>query len=165
MARRDEVWKSPSLVHAFLEGVRGGIPFAAAQLDVMLRLAAAAGRPVARFADLGCGDGVLAGAILERHKAAHGTLVDFSASPSAWVAAVADEQLIDSLHAFHAEQGSPKTREQVADEYVHRADKQANILAPVEEQTRWLREIGFVDVDCYFKVFELAVIGGRRPFP
>ena len=66
MARRDEVWKSPSLVHAFLEGVRGGIPFAAARLDVMLRVVAAAGRPVARFADFGCGDGVLAGAILGR---------------------------------------------------------------------------------------------------
>jgi tRNA (cmo5U34)-methyltransferase len=66
LARRDEVWKSPALAHAFLEGVRGGIPFAAAQLDVLLRLAAADGRPVARFADLGCGDGVLAGAILGR---------------------------------------------------------------------------------------------------
>ena len=49
-----------------LEGVRGGIPFAAARLDVMLRVVAAAGRPVARFADFGCGDGVLAGAILGR---------------------------------------------------------------------------------------------------
>jgi hypothetical protein len=26
-----------------------------------------------------------------------------------------------------------------------------------------LRDIGFVDVDCYFKVFELAVFGGRKP--
>jgi hypothetical protein len=26
-----------------------------------------------------------------------------------------------------------------------------------------LREIGYTDVDCYLKVFELAVFGGRKP--
>jgi len=44
-----------------------------------------------------------------------------------------------------------------------RPDKSANILAPVETQYRWLRRIGFVEVDCYFKHFELAVFGERRP--
>ena len=39
----------------------------------------------------------------------------------------------------------------------------ANILAPVEVQCQWLREIGFTDVDCYLKMFEVAVFGGRRP--
>lgn len=48
-------------------------------------------------------------------------------------------------------------------EYVHRPDKDANILALVEPQCEWLREFGFEDVDCYFKIFELAIIGGRRP--
>jgi hypothetical protein len=48
---------------------------------------------------------------------------------------------------------------------VHRPDKAANILAPVEAQCDWLREIGYEDVDCYFKVLELAVFGGRRPGP
>ena len=38
-----------------------------------------------------------------------------------------------------------------------------NILAPVGDQCDWLREIGFEDVDCYFKIFELAVFGGRKP--
>jgi len=28
---------------------------------------------------------------------------------------------------------------------------------------RWLQEIGFADVDCYFKIFELALFGGRKP--
>ena len=27
----------------------------------------------------------------------------------------------------------------------------------------WLRQIGFQDVDCYFKAFELALFGGRKP--
>lgn len=47
--------------------------------------------------------------------------------------------------------------------YWTRQDAQANILAPVEVQTRWLSNIGFVDVDCAFKAFELAVFSGRRP--
>jgi len=33
----------------------------------------------------------------------------------------------------------------------------------VESQLDWLRELGFADVDCFFKAFELAVFGGRKP--
>jgi hypothetical protein len=36
------------------------------------------------------------------------------------------------------------------------------ILAPVDLQCAWLRLIGFQDVDCFFKVFELALFGGRK---
>ena len=55
-----------------------------------------------------------------------------------------------------------KTRQQVDEEYYSRPDKAANLLAPVESQCKWLREIGFVDVDCYLKVFELALFGGLK---
>ncbi len=48
-------------------------------------------------------------------------------------------------------------------QFVNRADRAANILAPVEDQCRWLRAIGFRDVDCYFRIYELAVFGGRKP--
>jgi tRNA (cmo5U34)-methyltransferase len=89
--------------------------------------------------------------------------VEHVASRTAWIEALADALIIDSLYAFHGKQGAGKTRDQVADEFVHRPDKAANILAPVEVQCDWLRAIGYEDVDCYFKVFELAVFGGRRP--
>ena len=36
-------------------------------------------------------------------------------------------------------------------------------LLDVESQLAWLREIGFVDVDCYWKWLEMAVIIGVRP--
>lgn len=39
----------------------------------------------------------------------------------------------------------------------------SNLLAPVELQLAWLREIGFVDVDCHWKWYELAVLGGWKP--
>jgi tRNA (cmo5U34)-methyltransferase len=38
----------------------------------------------------------------------------------------------------------------------------SNKLASVEDQLRWLREIGFAEVDCYWKWLELAVFGGIR---
>lgn len=55
------------------------------------------------------------------------------------------------------------SRSEVAETYYYRPDKAAKILTPVELQCQWLREIGFADVDCYLKILELAVFGGRRP--
>jgi len=243
MERQDIVWQGASLVRTYVEDVRGGVPYAADQIEMLLRVLAARQAPVRRLADLGCGSGVLARAVLAQYPDAHAALVDFSepmlaaarrdlaqhvppprivtgdladpqwarsiadlapfdivvsgyaihhlqherkrqlyreiydllgpggmfvnvehvASRTPWVEAVCDALLIDTLCTFHTRRGSGKTREQVRDEYVHRPDKAANILAPVDVQCDWLREIGFADVDCYFKVFELAVFGGRRP--
>jgi SAM-dependent methyltransferase len=77
--RTDEVWTTPSLVAVYLEGVRGAIPLAQEQIDIMLRLITACGGPIRSFLDLGCGDGVLSAAILQRYPQAEGVLVDFSA--------------------------------------------------------------------------------------
>ncbi len=242
MNRMDEVWEGDALVRTYLEGVRGAIPLAAEQLEMVGRLVVGAGRPVRRFADLGCGDGVLARTILTRCPDAEATLVDFSGpmvrqarermasyggavriieadlGTSAWLSAVSerapfdvvvsgyaihhlpdvrkrelyheiftlltvgglflnmehvascsrwgeslsDELMVDSLYAFHRRGESEKSRDEVARDFYHRPDKAANILAPVELQCDWLRAIGFTDVDCFFKVFELAVFGGRK---
>lgn len=239
---RDTVWRDPSLVAHFLTGVRGGLPYAAEQLAIMMRVVAASGLPVRRFLDLGSGAGTVAEVVLRSYPDADATLVDFSppmmeaaqqclgsgkqrhfvfadfgdpswvnevsnlapfdlvvsgfaihhqpdqrkreiyqeiydllapggwflnnehvASPTRWLQSVSDEFLVDSIFAYHQQQGTGKSREQVAREFVYRPDKAANILAPVEVQCAWLREIGYQDVDCYFKVFELAVFGGRKP--
>ncbi len=85
------------------------------------------------------------------------------ASKSDWGEKLFDEYFVDSLYQNHRRTGGKRSRTEIADEYYHRDDKAANILSPLETQCAWLREIGFADVDCYFKVFELALFGGNRP--
>ncbi len=243
MSTSGEVWKSEELVRAYLDGIRGGIPLAKEQIDVMLRLVEARESLVQSFADLGCGNGILSLALLERYPNAAASLVDHSepmieaarshlsghepncrfvtadlsdsewASPVAdgapfdlvvsgyaihhladqrkrelyaevfgllrpgglflntdhvksatpWVESIFNDLLIDSLYDHHSRLGSGKTRDEVAKEYVYRPDRTANKLAPVEVQCGWLRQCGYEDVDCYFKMLELAIFGGRRP--
>lgn len=231
------------MVRAFLDGIRGGIPLAREQIDVMLRFVEAGGSRVQSFADLGCGNGVLSLALLERYPNAVATLVDLSEpmieaarshltghepncrfvtadlsdgewvslvgdgapfdlvvsgyaihhledqrkrelyaevfgllrpgglflntdhvkSATPWIESIFNDLLIDSVYDYHSRLGSGKTREEVAKEYVCRPDRAANKLAPVEVQCEWLSQCGFEDVDCYFKILELAMFGGHRP--
>ena len=243
MASHADAWKSETAVRAYLDGIRGAIPLAREQIDTMLRLIEASDVPVTSIADLGCGDGTLAAALLDRYPTARATLVDFSApmlreararfagrgdqceivaadlsqpgwvggvlrrapfdavvsgfainhlsdarkralyvevldllspggfflniehvsSPTPWLTGVFDDLLIDSYYNHHRAAGAEKSRAEIASEYVHREDRQANVLASVEDQCAWLRDLGYLDVDCYFKLFELALFGGRKP--
>ena len=74
-----------------------------------------------------------------------------------------EHHYVSARYAIERQNGGPRTFEQLADEYKNRPDKAANILAPVELQCDWLREIGYEEADCYFRIYELAVFGGRRP--
>jgi tRNA (cmo5U34)-methyltransferase len=84
------------------------------------------------------------------------------ASASSAATLLFDEFFVDHLYAFHAVDGPARTREDIADTYYNRPDKKENILASVTDQCEWLRRIGFEDVDCFFKIFELALFGGRK---
>lgn len=74
-----------------------------------------------------------------------------------------EHHYVSARYAIERQNGGIRTFKQIADEYKNRPDKAANILAPVELQCDWLRQIGYEEVDCYFRVYELAVFGGRRP--
>jgi SAM-dependent methyltransferase len=238
---KGHVWQQEELAKLFLEGVRGAIPLATVQMDMLLRIVRKTLPRIDRLLDLGCGDGILGRAVLTEYPDAAGVFLDFSepmieaacqeaaeqggratfivqdfgakdwttvvvapfdlvvsgfaihhqpderkrelyqevfdllkpgglflnqehvASKSAWAGQVFDELFVDSLWSHHQKQGGTKTREVIANEYYYRPDKEANILAPLDVQCRWLEEIGFVDVDCFFKLFESALFGGRRP--
>jgi SAM-dependent methyltransferase len=85
------------------------------------------------------------------------------ASRSSWGEQRFEEMFTDALHVYQQKIGSGKSRKEVNQEFYSRPDKAANILAPVEDQCDWLREIGFTHVDCFLKVFELALFGGIKP--
>ena len=74
-----------------------------------------------------------------------------------------ENHYVTARYAIEKQNGGTRTFEELAGEYKNRPDKAANILAPVELQCDWLREIGFEEADCYFRIYELAVFAGRRP--
>jgi ubiquinone/menaquinone biosynthesis C-methylase UbiE len=78
MTDPNEAWKSEALVTKYLTGLRGAIPLAEEQIDIMVRVVEATATDITNIADLGCGDGILAATFLERHPQARATLVDFS---------------------------------------------------------------------------------------
>lgn len=77
--RRDIVWRVPEIAERFLHGTRSVIPLGAEQIAVMLNVLAYRSRPIQSFLDLGCGDGVLGAAVLDRYPCATAVLADFSA--------------------------------------------------------------------------------------
>ncbi len=65
----------------------------------------------------------------------------------------------------HVASPSPRLHERFLDSLGITAEEEdrSNKLLDVETQLQWLREIGFEDVDCYWKWRELALLIGRRP--
>jgi len=74
-----------------------------------------------------------------------------------------EHHYVSARYAIEQHNGGTRTFDELAEEYKNRPDKDANILAPVDLQCDWLREIGYEEVDCYFRIYELAVFGGRKP--
>lgn len=235
------VWQSEAVVARYL-GRKDSRPFIREFIGTMMMISRELCRPVSRFMDLGCGDGVLARVIVDQFPDATAILADHSApmleaarerweasspchiraidyssrkwlldieefapfdlvvsgfsihhqpderkrdlyaeifdvlapggmflnlehvaSPTRRLADLWDRVRTDSLYRAEVESGSSKSRAAVAKEYLERPDRAANLFAPVEAQCQWLREIGYDDVDCFFKYFELALFGGCRP--
>ena len=84
--------------------------------------------------------------------------VEHVASPDDLLEGLFDDEMIACMARIQC-----RSIDEMALEHHARPDKADNILAPVDTQLEWLRDIGFVHVDCYFKYFELAVFGGRKP--
>jgi len=235
-------WKSIKLTEDYLEGVRGGIPLAETQIELILRIIKTRIPDVSSFLDLGCGDGILGRNLWQEWPKAYGIFMDFSepmldvakekcnprkgqcslifqdysnpnwiqsikdktpldvvisgysihhhddtqkqmiyqkiyeilkpggiflnlehvASPNKIVEGFFDDIFVDSLFSYQKKSGKSITRKEVADKYYNREDKVLNKLTMVDIQTKWLTDIGFVNVDCFFKLFELALFGGQK---
>lgn len=89
--------------------------------------------------------------------------VEHVGSPSDWAETLWTDLFVDALWQMYRDQGETKPREQILADFLASEERAANLLALTETQCNWLRDIGFTNVDCYFKIFELAVFGGMRP--
>lgn len=87
--------------------------------------------------------------------------LDQVASPSKEVEEMFDEYFMGHVKEYHKKADLNTSVEKIADGYYK--DKEVNILAPVQNQCNWLKEIGYVNVNCFFKAFELAIFGGIKP--
>lgn len=74
-----------------------------------------------------------------------------------------NNHIVDAYYALEQRNGGKRTRSEMAEVFLNRPDKDANILVPVDTQCNWLRDIGFELVDCYFRIYELTVFAGRKP--
>lgn len=239
MSEQQSKWLTKKLAKIFSEGVRGAIPGAKLQLEIITKLISVWCPFPSRILDIGCGDGFLGRMLHAEHPSAYTVFADFSepmlekvrqkvgenkqtavihidfATPT-WTKAFETEtpfDIIVSGYAIHhqpddrkkalyneiyhllnegglflnIDQVSSKTNSiskifdsffldhircslanvnkteimtQIEKSYYE--DKKENIPAPVEAQCQWLRNIGFQEVDCFFKTFELALFGGKK---
>ncbi len=236
-------WRSAKLTEDYLEGVRGGIPLAETQIEIIIRIIKSWVPELHTFMDMGCGDGVLGRQLLREWPDSEGIFMDFSqpmissakekcepfknrstiilqdysednwmdsikhktpvdvvisgysihhhedekkysiykdvfnilkpggvflnlehvASPNPKIEKLFDEAFVDGLYAYHVRSGGKETRQDIAYKFYNREDKVLNKLTIVEKQVDWLRDIGYINTDCFFKLFELALFGGQKP--
>jgi SAM-dependent methyltransferase len=236
-------WRSAKLTSDYLEGVRGGIPLAQTQIEVIIRIIKSWKPELTAFLDMGCGDGVLGRQLLQQWPEAFGIFMDYSepmvesarekcksykdncvivmqdyskedwtesirsrtpvdvvisgysihhheddikyriyqdifnilkpggvflnlehvASPGTKIEKLFDEIFVDGLYTYHVENGGTESKKDIADKFYNREDKVLNKLTLVEKQVEWLKDIGFMNTDCFFKIFELALFGGQKP--
>ena len=80
--------------------------------------------------------------------------LDFVHSGSRFYAHAFDDLRIRSMKA----QGVSDDR--IAREYVEH--RKLEIPVPLDEQFRWLEDVGFTDIECFWKYLNLAMFGGRK---
>ena len=83
-------------------------------------------------------------------------------SPTEILEETFSEFFLDGMADYQKHIGEEKTCEEIKEIYHDPAHKALNKLESVEEQCRWLRATGFSNVDCYMKIFELALFGGTK---
>ncbi len=89
--------------------------------------------------------------------------IDHVASPTERVRDISNDFFIENLRSYHEGRGGAGVFEKVRDIFLQRMAEEAGVLSSLGSQLRWLGECGFIEVDCFFKSFELAVFGGRKP--
>lgn len=83
-------------------------------------------------------------------------------SPTEKIEELFNDLFLDGMSDYQESIKEKKTKEEIKNLYHDPNHKKLNKLESVEKQCVWLREIGFEDVDCFMKIFELALFGGIK---
>jgi tRNA (cmo5U34)-methyltransferase len=76
--KKNENWKTEQLASTYIEGVRGAIPLASEQIEIILRIIRSIKPGMTSFLDLGCGDGVLGYKLFSNWPDSKGIFLDYS---------------------------------------------------------------------------------------
>lgn len=87
--------------------------------------------------------------------------VEHVTSPSQWLEDIFEDSVFEGRYLQARANDANVTRDQIKAEF-DRLPDDGDICATVEDQCEWLREMGFKHVDCYMKIFALAVFGGVK---
>ncbi len=89
--------------------------------------------------------------------------LDFVSNSAPFARLVFDQLYVDSLMKLRAKNGQDASREAADKAYNDWPDRPLLNPSQTDLQCDWLREIGFVGVDCYFRVLGVALFGGVKP--
>ena len=84
-------------------------------------------------------------------------------SPTEKLSRFFEKTFVDALVKSREAKGLPADREKLFREWKPRRDEDLIMTSSMEEQLSWLVDIGFSNVDCYFKYLEFALFGGQKP--
>lgn len=88
--------------------------------------------------------------------------LDYVSIAAPFARGVHDTLVIESLAALRKQKGTGDPAAAQAD-YANRPDKPFLFPSQTDVQCEWLREIGFVGVDCFFRELGVALFGGAKP--
>ncbi len=89
--------------------------------------------------------------------------LDYVSTSAPFARLVFDDLYLDSLMRLRSAQGREAGREAAEQAYRDWPDRPMLNPSQTDLQCEWLREIGFVGVDCFFRAIGVALIGGVKP--
>jgi SAM-dependent methyltransferase len=89
--------------------------------------------------------------------------LDFVSNSAPFARLVFDDLYIESIMKLRAQNGGDASREAAEKAYKDWPDRPLLNPSQTDLQCDWLREIGFVGVDCYFRALGVALLGGVKP--
>ncbi len=89
--------------------------------------------------------------------------LDFVSISAPFARKVFESLYIESLAQFRAARTGVLDRDTAEKDFLQRPDKESLLPSQTDVQCDWLREIGFVGVDCFFRGLGIAFFGGAKP--